>query len=130
MFLENWRPISLINVDSKIVSGVIANRINVLPGIIHSNQSGFMKGRFIGETARSLLNIIAHTEALKLPGVLLFIDFEKAFDSIEHNFLYKALERFDFGPSFIRWIQTFCNNLSSCFLNNGFSLLLFNLKGG
>lgn len=130
MFLENWRPISLINVDSKIVSGVIANRINVLPGIIHSNQSGFMKGRFIGETARSLLNIIVHTEALKLPGVLLFIDFEKAFDSIEHNFLYKALVRFDFGPSFIRWIQTFCNNLSSCFLNNGFSLLLFNLKGG
>ena len=52
MFLENWRPILLINVDSKIATKVITNRIkNVLPGIIHSNQSGFMKGRFIGETA-------------------------------------------------------------------------------
>ena len=50
-----------------------------------------MKGRFIRETARSILDIIAHTEALKLPGALLFIDFEKAFESIEHNFLYKAL---------------------------------------
>ena len=65
-----------------------------------------MKGRFIGETARSLLNIIAHTEELKLPGVLLFTDFEKAFDSIEHNFLYKALERFDFGPGFRRFTIT------------------------
>ena len=80
MFLENWRPISLINVDSKIATKVIANRIkNVLPGIIHSNQSGFMKGRFIGETDRSILDIIAHTELSKLPGVLLFINFEKAF---------------------------------------------------
>jgi len=52
-----------------------------------------MKGSFIGETACSILDIIAHTDALKLPGVLLFLDFEKAFDSIEHNFLYKALER-------------------------------------
>ena len=42
MFLENWRPISLINVNSKIATKVIANRIkNVLPGIIHSNQSGY-----------------------------------------------------------------------------------------
>ena len=75
MFLKNWRPISLINIDSKIATKVIANRIkNVLPGIIHSNQSGFMKGRFIGETARSILDIIAHTEVSKLPGVLLFTE--------------------------------------------------------
>ena len=86
-----------------------------------------MKGRFIGETASSILDIIAHTESLQLPGVLLFIDFEKAFDSKEHEFLYKALECSNFGPSFIKWIQTFYNNLSSCVLNNGFfSLLLFN----
>ena len=89
-----------------------------------------MKGRFIGETARSILDIIAHTKVSKLPGVLLFIDFEIAFDSIEHNFLYKALERFNFGPSFIRWIQTFCNNLSSCVLNNGFFSSPFQLKRG
>ena len=59
MFLENWRPISLVNVDSKLASKVIANRITtVLPQIIHHNQSGFIKGRFIGEVARSILYII------------------------------------------------------------------------
>ena len=93
MFLENWRPISLVNVDSKLASKVIANRIKtVLPQIIHHNQSGFIKGRFIGEVACSILDIIDYTESLKLPGILLFIDFEKAFDSIEWDFLYQSLE--------------------------------------
>ena len=49
-FLENWRPISLVNVDAKIMSKVIASRIkNVLPEIIHHNQTGFVKDRYIGE---------------------------------------------------------------------------------
>ena len=130
MFLENWRPISLINVDSKIATKVIANRIkNVLPGIIHSNQSGFMKGRFIGETARSILDVIAHTESSKLPSVLLFRDFEKAFDSIEH-FLYHVLERFNFGPSFIKWIQTFYNSLSKLCSQQWSFLISFSTRKG
>ena len=66
----------------------------VIPGIIHHNQCGFTKGRFVGEAARSILDIIDHTESLNLPGVLLFIDFEKAFDSIEWPFLYKVLRDF------------------------------------
>ena len=90
MFLENWRPVSLINIDSKIATKVIPNRIrNVLPGIIHSNQSGFMKGRFIGETARSILAIITHTESLELPGVLLFIDLKKLLISLNITFCIK-----------------------------------------
>ena len=120
MYLENWRTISLLNVDSKLASKVIANRMKkVIPGIIHHNQCGFIKGRFIGEVARSILDIIDHTESLNLPGVILFIDFEKAFDSIEWPFLYKVLETFNFGPSFISWVGTFYNNAMSCVINNG-----------
>ena len=131
MFLENWRPISLVNVDSKLASKVIANRIKtVLPQIIHHNQSGFIKGRFIGEVARSILDIIDSTESLKLPGILLFIDFEKAFDSIEWDFLYQSLEAFNFGPTLIRWIITFYNNLSSCVINNGLFSKPFKLERG
>ena len=52
---ENRRLISLVNVDAKIMSKVIATRIkNVLPSIIRQNQTGFMKDRYIGETVRSI----------------------------------------------------------------------------
>ena len=53
LFQENWRPISLLNVDVKIMSKVIATKIkNVLPTIVHHNQTGFINDRYIGETVR------------------------------------------------------------------------------
>ena len=65
-YLENWRPISLINVDAKIASKVIAARIiKVLPEIIHANQSGYVKGRFIGEGPRSILDVMDFTKKRK-----------------------------------------------------------------
>ena len=69
--------------------------------------------------AQSILDIIDHTESLKLSGILLFIDFEKAFHSIEWDFLYQLLDAFNFGSTLIRWIKTFYNNVSSCVINNG-----------
>ena len=60
--LENWRPISLLNVDTKIMLKVIASRLkNVLPNIIHHNQTGFIKDRYIGETVRSIFVIMEFT---------------------------------------------------------------------
>ena len=73
--------------------------------MIHHNQPGFIKVRFIGEVARSILEIIDYTESLKLPDILLFIDFEKAFDSIECDFLYQSLEAFNFGSTLVTWIK-------------------------
>ena len=62
-YLENWRPISLINVDAKIASKVIATRvIKVLQEIIHCNQTGYVKGRFIGEAARSIMDVMDYTK--------------------------------------------------------------------
>ena len=60
--LENWRPISFVNVDAKIMSKVIATRFkNVLPQIIHHNQTGFVQDRCVGETVRSILDIMDFT---------------------------------------------------------------------
>ena len=85
-FLENWRPISLVNVDAKIMSKVIATRMkNVLPSIIHHNQTGFIKDRYIGETVRSIFDIMDYTAKENIPGLLIFIDFHKAFDSLEFS---------------------------------------------
>ena len=110
--LENWRPISLVNVDAKIMSKVIATRIkNVLTSIIYHNQTGFIKDRYIGETVRSIFDIIDYTVDENIPGLLIFIDFQKAFDSLEWNFLLRCLESFNFGSSLIRWV-----------INNGIEL--------
>ena len=119
-YLENWRPISLINVDAKIASKVIAARvIKVIPEIIHSNQTGYVKGRFIGEAARSIIDILDYTKSQSILGFLLFIDFEKkAFDSLDWDFKLKCLDAFGFGPSLKRWIETFYKNISSCVINN------------
>ena len=76
--LGNWRPISLTNVYTKIASKVIATRITkILPEIIHSNQAGYVSGRYIGEAARSILDVMEYTKTMNIPSMLLFIYFEK-----------------------------------------------------
>ena len=80
--------------------------------------------------ARSILDIINHTESSTLSGILLFIDFEKAFDSVEWDFLYHSLDVFNFGPNLIRWIKTFYKNVSSCIINNGSFSEPFKLERG
>ena len=83
-FLENWRPISLLNVDTKIMTKVPATRIKeVLPSIIHHNQTGYIKDRYIGETIRSIFDIMDFTLNENISDLLIFIDFHKAFDSLE-----------------------------------------------
>ena len=80
--IENWRPISLVNVDAKIISKVIASRIkNVFPHIIHCNQTGYVKDRYVGERVRSILDIMDFTEKENIHGLMIFIDFRKAFDT-------------------------------------------------
>ena len=130
-YLENWRPISLINVGGKIASKVIAARIiKVLPEIIHVNQSGYVKGIFIGEAAKSILDVMEFTKKENSPGISLFIDFGKAFDSIHWDFMLKCLDVFEFGPSVIRWAETFYRNISSCVMNNGTCTPYFELQRG
>ena len=115
------RPISLTDVDAKIASKVIATRIvKILPQIIHRNrdQTGYISGRYIGEAARSILDVMEFTKTVNTSGILLFIYFEKTFDSLEWNFMFKCLEIFGFCHIRIRWVETFYSNMSSCMINN------------
>ena len=124
--LSNWRPISLLNVDYKIMSKAIANRIKkVLKILIDSSQTGFIKGRYIGENIRLLFDIIEYTEEHDLPGILLFTDFEKAFDSINHEYIEQILDVFNFDPGIKSWVKLFYNNATSCVLYNGYLTSFF-----
>jgi len=116
--LENLRPISLLNLDYKFLTKTNAKRLEkVLPKIINPDQTGYVKGRYIGENVRLIMDIMSYTEEKNIPGVALFIDFRKAFDTIEWDFLLDSLNKFNFGPDVINWVKIFYGNVTSCVLN-------------
>ena len=105
-FIKNWRPISLLNVDYKIISKVFALRVkNVLSDLISSQQTAYIPFRCISESGRLISDVIEMADLLKLRGYLVTIDIEKAFDSLDHNFLEAVLKKQGFGPYFIDWIK-------------------------
>ena len=116
-YLKNWRPISLLNNDYKIVTKALASRLEkVLPTIISANQTGYVKGRYIDESIRIITDMMSFTKEKNIPGLAVFLDFEKAFDSIEWCYLQKCFEGFNFGPQLRQWITVLYNNISSCVL--------------
>ena len=104
----------------KLASGCIAERIKtVLDKIINRDQTGFLKGRFTGENIRLIYDLINYTEVNQIPGLLMLIDFEKAFDSISWDFIFQTLDLFNFGNSIKDWIKTFYSGIKSCIIQNG-----------
>lgn len=96
--IKNWRPLTLLNCNYKIATKAIANRIkSVIPQLINNDQTGFLKGRFIGENIRLIDSLINYTAQQEIPGLLLFIDFENVFDSLEWSFVNHTLQYFGFG---------------------------------
>ena len=129
--VKNWRPISLINVNAKLASKTLAKRLEkVLPEVIHFNQNAFVKGRKIFDAVRTIDYVIDYAKYKDIPGILVAIDFEKAFDSLNFDFLLRVLHAFNFGPSFIQWMRVLYNNASSCIINNGFTTGPFALSRG
>ena len=103
---------------------------NVLPEIIHFNQSAFVKERTVFDAIRTIDYVIEHTMNRDISGILVAIDFEKAFDSLNFNFLLRVLHAFKFGPSFILWVRVLYNKAASCVMNNGFTSGPFSLSRG
>lgn len=82
LYLKNWRPVTLLNVDYKIATKTITLCIEkVLPHLINRTQTGYVKGRFIGEGIRLIL--LEYYKYKDIPGVAVFLDFDKAFDSVQ-----------------------------------------------
>ena len=119
--LSNWRPITLLNVDCKIATKAIAKRIeSSLPKLVNLDQTGFIKGRYIGENIRLIIDTMKFTKNHNIPGILVSLDFRKAFDSLEWPFMMRTLNIFNFGTSIQRWVSTFYTSIESAALNNGF----------
>ena len=105
--IKNGRPISLLNVHSKLISESLANRLrDVMPSLVSENQSTYVSNRFISESGRLISDILEITDSLQIDRLLMTIDIEKAFDSVNHFFLISVLKRYGFGDDFIKWIKT------------------------
>ncbi len=130
LYIKNWRLISLLNVDYKILTKTLSQRMRkVLANIINEDQSGYIEERQIFNSIRTIQDLMEITKNDNLPGIMLQIDFEKAFDSIEWNFMLDVLKKFNFGENFIKWVKLIYTNISSCIINNG-TTLYFALSRG
>ena len=129
--LKNYRPISLLNTDYKILMHVLANRMHtVLHKIISEDQNDYVKKRFIGYNIRLIEDIIYYQNKQSSDSYLAFIDFEKACDTLEWEFLFKTLKFYNFGPTFIKWIRTTYKRPSISIKNNGWLSESFEMKRG
>lgn len=119
--IRNLRLITLLNCDHKIVAKALANHVKTfLPK--WKVETGFMKYWIIGDNIRLIDGIIYYTVDEKLPWLLLFLDFQKAFDTVEWSYIKKnTLGMFGFGPSIVNWIKICYNNIENCVLNSGWS---------
>ena len=96
----------------------------------HADQTGFVKGRYIGENIRLISDVMEYTKVQNIPWILLLLDFHKAFDSIEWPFIMKTLDYFKFGTGVKKWVSTFYTNMESAVLDNGFATDWFKSSRG
>lgn len=114
LVIENWRPITLLNIDYKILAQIFARRLKKgLSNIINETQTGFMVKRHKSSNVRLVLDLI-DSELLQTDSLIMFLDFYRAFDIIEHNFIFRTLDSFGFGPNFKQAITMFYKDINSC----------------
>ena len=112
--------------DLKIAARAIAKRLEtVWPNLTHPDQTGFVKGRHIGENITLISDVLDLTKEQKICGILVALDFRKVLDSLEWPFIMRVLDVFNFGSSLKRWISTFYTNVESAVLNNGYMMNWF-----
>ena len=112
-----------MNVDYKIVSKAPAATLkDILPKTISSEQSAYVKNRFIVENGRLISDIIEVADLFNIEGYIVTMDIEKAFDSLEHTFLIQVFKKYGFGKTFIRWVETITNKQESCVINGRYTI--------
>lgn len=127
----NYRPISVLNVDYKLFTSILARRLeSILPELINLDQTGFIQQRQTMDNIRRTLHIIEQVNQQKTESLIVGLDAEKAFDSIRWLFLYKVLGKFAFHNTFIRVIQSLYSKPTAQIKINGDLYASFLLERG
>jgi len=119
--IENWRPITLTNCDVKIFTKLLSKRVsNVLHKIVISTQTAYIPGRQVTDNLRLLEMYRSHCERLENEAILVSLDAKKAFDSVNHKYMFKTLKAYGFSDEFVKLVQMLYNDLKADILVNGF----------
>jgi hypothetical protein len=126
--LNNWRPLSLLNTDYKILSKVLVNRLKTLAHrIISSNQNSAIPGRSIFDTLHLLRNVFDYCKQRKFPCIAVSLDQAKAFDKVSHEYLFHIMDQMGIGPDFIAKVNLLYTDIYSQIVVNGFLTATFKI---
>lgn len=118
--IKHFLPISLINCSFKIITKIMAMRLEkVMNFLIDHTQTAFIKGRIIFDNIDCAQEILYQVKTKKSKVILLKLDFEKAFDNVNWDFLLEILQARGFGPKWIRWIKDILDSGQTCVNING-----------
>ena len=129
--IKNWRPISLLNCDYKILTKTLSIRLkSTLHHIIGTEQTCSVPNRQIFSNLLLIRDLIQYSNNKQIKSFILNFDQEKAFDKVDRQFLIKTLKKFNFGDTFISFIETIYKNTKATIINNGFLTETFILERG
>ena len=130
-WVNQWRPIVLLNYDYKIWAKAIANRLEIVSSyLIGKQQNGFIKNLSIFTNLRTTAEIVAHCKRTNQPGLVVLIDFKKCFDRVEFESIRGAFHYFGFGENFLRMLFLLYNNFELSTMSNGYSSKILDKKRG
>ncbi|KAF1331473.1 putative Pollike protein, partial [Globisporangium splendens] len=116
----NYRPIALVQVDVKVLSKALTYRLqSAIPKLIHPDQKGFVRGRSIHHHVRFLADLQDLVTSRDEEAYALFLDFQKAFDRVNRDYMFRLLERMGIGDGFTRWVKLLYTDPQAHLLING-----------
>ena len=118
--IANYRPITILNTDYKLLTKAIATRLtDIAPTIIHPDQAGFIRGRSIFDQIDQIATTINYARLKEINGAIVALDQEKAYDKITHPYLWRILEKFAFPPEMIDLIKILYKDAPTSIIING-----------
>lgn len=118
--IANYRPITLLNTDYKLLTKVLAIRLaEVAPDIVHPSQAGFVPGRRLHNHTQLAKLMIDWAERTEQNGAIIALDQEKAYDKVAHDYLWRVLERFGLPIAFVDCFRKLYTNAKTSVMING-----------